>query len=211
MSGSSSFKIKHLISSLAGCFEEIEWWPGYTDEVMIGAILTQQTRWENVERALANLKKRGLCSIDAIVIADIQNIEEAIRCTGFYRVKAKRLKLLASYVMETYGGVDGMVAVSTSNLRTGLLNVSGIGEETADSILCYGLFRTSYVIDTYTERMIRCIGVTEKRQDLKRLFEECLPKDNYVYRQTHAHIVEYAKEFCGKKRCYECILVSSSG
>jgi endonuclease-3 related protein len=211
MSGSSSVKIKQLISSLARCFGEIAWWPGYPDEVMIGAILTQQTRWENVERALADLKKRGLCSLDTIVPADIQDIEDAIRCTGFYRVKAKRLKLLASYVMETYGGVDGMVDVSTPRLRRGLLIVSGIGEETADSILCYGLFRTSYVVDAYTERMTRCIGVTEKRQDLKRLFEECLPKDNYVYRQTHAHIVEYAKEFCGKKRCSECILVSSSG
>jgi endonuclease-3 related protein len=211
MSGSSSVKIKQLISSLARCFGEIAWWPGYPDEVMIGAILTQQTRWENVERALADLKKRGLCSLDTIITADIQDIEDAIRCTGFYRVKAKRLKLLASHVMETYGGIDGMVDVSTPRLRTGLLNVSGIGEETADSILCYGLFRTSYVIDAYTERMTRCIGFTEKRQDLKRLFEECLPKDNYVYRQTHAHIVEYAKEFCGKKRCSECILVSSSG
>jgi endonuclease-3 related protein len=211
MSGSSSVKIKQLISSLARCFGEIAWWPGYPDEVMIGAILTQQTRWENVERALADLKKRGLCSIDTIVTTDIQDIEDVIRCTGFYRVKAQRLKSLATHVMDTYGSVDGMVDVSTPRLRTGLLNVSGIGEETADSILCYGLFRTSYVVDAYTERMTRCIGVTEKRQDLKRLFEECLPKDNYVYRQTHAHIVEYAKEFCGKKRCSECILVSSSG
>jgi len=210
MSESSSIKVKHLISSLARCFGEIEWWPGHPDEVMIGAILTQQTRWENVGRALADLKKRGICSLDSLVTADIRDIEDAIRCTGFYRVKAKRLKLLASFVVKTYGGVDGMVEVSTSNLRTGLLKVSGIGEETADSILCYSLFRTSFVIDAYTERMIRCIGVTEKRQDLKRLFEECLPKDNYVYRQTHAHIVEYAKEFCGKKRCSECILVSLS-
>ena len=211
MSGSSSIKIKHLIGSLARRFGEIEWWAGHPDEVMIGAILTQQTRWENVEQALAYLKKRGLCSLDTIVTADIRDIEDEIRCTGFYRVKAKRLKFLALYVMETYGGVDKMADISTPHLRTGLLNVSGIGEETADSILCYGLFRTSYVIDAYTERMIRCIGVTEKRQDLKRLFEECLPNDNYVYRQTHAHIVEYAKEFCGKKRCSECILVSSSG
>ena len=178
---------------------------------MIGAILTQQTRWENVEQALGELKKRGLCSLFSIASADIHDIEDAIRCSGFYRVKAKRLKFFASYVLETFGGVDGMVDVSTSLLRTRFLKVSGIGEETADSILCYGLFRTSYVIDAYTERMIRCIGVTEKRQDLKHLFEECLPKDNYVYRQTHAHIVEYAKEFCGKKRCSECILVSSSG
>ena len=211
MSGSSSVKVKHLIDSLAGCYGEIEWWPGNTDEVMIGAILTQQTRWENVERALADLKKRGLCSLDTIVTADIQDIEDSIRCSGFYRVKAQRLKLLATHVADTYGSVDGMVDVSTPRLRTGLLNVSGIGEETADGILCYGLFRTSYVIDAYTEHMIRCIGITEKRQDLKHLFEECLPKDNYVYRQTHAHIVEYAKEFCGKKRCSECILVSSSG
>jgi endonuclease III related protein len=211
MSGSSSVKIKHLISSLASSFGEIEWWPGCPDEVMIGAILTQQTRWENVERTLAELKKRGLCSIDTIMMADIWDIEDAIRCTGFYRVKAKRLKFLASFVVETFGDIDGMADVSTPHLRKGLLNVSGIGEETADSILCYGLFRTSFVIDAYTERMTRCIGVTEKGRDLKRLFEKCLPKDNYVYRQTHAHIVEYAKEFCRKKRCTECILVSSSG
>jgi endonuclease-3 related protein len=211
MSGSSSVKIKHLVRSLAGYFGEIEWWPGYPDEVMIGAILTQQTRWENVERALTELKKRGLCSLDTISMADNEDIEDAIRCTGFYRVKAKRLKLLASFVVETYGDIERMADASTPYLRKGLLNVSGIGEETADSILCYGLFRTSFVIDAYTERMTQCIGVTEKRQDLKRLFEKCLPKDNYVYRQTHAHIVEYAKEFCGKKRCSECILVSSSG
>jgi endonuclease III related protein len=211
MSGSSSIKIKHLISSLARFFGEIEWWPGYADEVMIGAILTQQTRWENVERALANLKKRGLCSLNSIVTADMRDIEDAIRCTGFYRVKAKRLKSLALYIVETYGGAGGMVDQPTPLLRTGLLNVSGIGEETADSILCYGLGRTSYVIDSYTERITRCIGVSEKRRELKYLFEECLPKDNYVYRQTHAHIVEFSKEFCGKKRCSECILVNSSG
>jgi endonuclease III related protein len=211
MSGYSSIKINHLIRSLAGCFGKIAWWPGYPDEVMIGAILTQQTRWENVERALAHLKKRDLCSIDSIYTSDIRDIEETIRCTGFYRVKAKRLKSLATYIMETFGGIEGMVDQPTGQLRAGLLNVSGIGEETADSILCYALDRTSFVIDAYTERMIRCIGVPEKRQVLKNLFEENLPEDNHSYRQVHAHIVEYAKEFCGKKRCQECILVNSSG
>jgi len=178
---------------------------------MIGAILTQQTRWENVGRALANLKKRNLCSLVSIFHADIRDIEDTIRCSGFYRVKAKRLKSLATYVMENFGNVEGMDDVPTGQLRTGLLNVSGIGEETADSILCYGLGRTSFVIDAYTERMIRCIGVAEKRQDLKTLFEKNLPEDNHSYRQVHAHIVEYAKEFCGKKRCHECILVNLSG
>lgn len=211
MSVSSSIKIENLIRSLTGWFGEIEWWPGYADDVMIGAILTQQTRWENVDRALILLKKRDLCSLDAIITADVRDIEDAIRCTGFYRVKARRLKSLASHVMKTYGSVDKMLDVPTGQLREGLLNVPGIGDETADSILCYGLLRTSFVIDAYTERMVRCIGIVEKRQDLKSLFEASLPDDNFVYRQTHAHIVEYAKEFCGKKRCTECILVNSSG
>jgi endonuclease-3 related protein len=210
MLGSSSIRIRHIIISLASLYGEIVWWAGCPDEVMIGAILTQQTRWENVEKALVNLKERGLCSVDSIVSADNQEIEGAIRCTGFYRVKAKRLKLFASYVMDTFGGVAGMAEVPTAYLRTGLLNVPGIGEETADSILCFGLSRTSFVIDSYTERMVRCIGVTEKRKELKQLFEKCLPKDNHTYRQTHAHIVEYSKEFCRKKRCSECILLSSN-
>ncbi len=211
MSGSSSTKIENLIHSLTCWFGDIAWWPGDADEVMIGAILTQQTRWENVEQALVHLRKRNLCSIDALTKADIVDIECAIRCTGFYRVKAQRLKSLATHVMQTYGSVDRMVDIPTGYLRKDLLGVSGIGEETADSILCFGLSRTSFVIDAYTERVVRCIGITEKRQDLKHLFEESLPDDNYVYRQAHAHIVEYAKEFCGKKRCSECILVSSNG
>ena len=210
MSGSSSGKINRLISSLDGCYGEIAWWPGYPDEVMIGAVLTQQTRWENVERALINLKKRELCSIDAIFQGDIHEIEDAIRCTGFYRIKAQRLKSLAACIVEIFGGVEKMAYIPTGQLRAGLLDVSGIGEETADSILCYGLDRTSFVIDAYTERIVRCIGVPEKKQELKSLFEKNLPKDNQSYRQVHAHIVEYAKEYCGKKRCDECILLSSN-
>ena len=210
MSGSSSGKINRLISSLDGCYGEIAWWPGYPDEVMIGAVLTQQTRWENVERALINLKKRELCSIDAIFQGDIHEIEDAIRCTGFYRIKAQRLKSLAACIVEIFGGVEKMADIPTGQLRAGLLDVSGIGEETADSILCYGLDRTSFVIDAYTDRIVRCIGVPGKKQDLKSLFEKNLPKDNHSYRQVHAHIVEYAKEYCGKKRCDECILLSSN-
>jgi endonuclease-3 related protein len=210
MSESSSGKINRLISSLDGCYGEIAWWPGHPDEVMIGAVLTQQTRWENVERALINLKKRDLCSIDAIFHGDIRVIEDAIRCTGFYRIKAQRLKSLAACIVEIFGGVEKMADIPTGQLRAGLLDVSGIGEETADSILCYGLDRTSFVIDAYTERIVRCIGVPEKKQELKSLFEKNLPKDNHSYRQVHAHIVEYAKEYCGKKRCDECILLSSN-
>jgi endonuclease III related protein len=104
-----------------------------------------------------------------------------------------------------------MTEMSTGELRRGLLGVHGIGEETADSILCYGFSRPSFVIDAYTGRMVRCAGVNAPRNRLKPLFEGVLPKTNEACRQTHAHIVEYAKEYCGKKRCDGCILVNSNG
>jgi endonuclease III related protein len=204
MSGSSSNKARRIVAILSGLFGEISWWPGDTDEVIIGAILTQQTRWENVEQALLRLKNENLATMSAIHAAGPVTIEEAVRCTGFYHIKARRLKALAAHVTNTYGGVERMVAVPTPELRAGLLAVKGIGEETADSILCYGFSRTSFVIDAYTERIVRCAGIPDKRSDLKELFETVLHTDPYVYRQTHAHIVEYAKRFCTKKRCDAC-------
>jgi len=178
---------------------------------MIGAILTQQTRWENVERALADLKCSGICTMAGIHASDCAEIENAIRCTGFYRVKAERLKSLALFTVERCGGIVRMEKIPTTELREGLLAVNGIGDETADSILCYGFSRPVFVVDTYTERMVRCAGISEPRNRLKSLFESVLPRNNETCRQTHAHIVEYAKEYCGKKRCDTCILVNSNG
>lgn len=211
MSASSSAEIRHLVRVLEDKYGTIPWWPGDCEEVMIGAILTQQTRWENVERALFELNVRGLCTMQAILAADSHDLENAIRCTGFYRMKAGRLKSLAVFVEEQCGGVKRMETTSTGTLREGLLSVHGIGEETADSILCYGFSRPNFVIDAYTDRMVRCIGLTDPRNRLKGLFEQVLPKTNAACRQTHAHIVEYAKEYCGKKRCEACILVNSNG
>ena len=204
-------KAKKIVGILKGQFGEIPWWPGDTDEVMIGAILTQQTRWENVMRALDLLKKRGLCSMQAIYSTDLRDIEEAIWCTGFYRVKARRLKALAVFVLETCGGVNEMANISTPTLRKGLLGVHGIGEETADSILCYGFSRPSFVIDSYTVRISGCAGITVKRPGLKPLFESVLAEDSHVYHQTHAHIVEYAKGWCIKKRCEGCRIMALNG
>jgi len=200
-----------MIGILNRQFGEIPWWPGDTDEVMIGAILTQQTRWENVELALADLKRAGLCTLAAIHAAPLHEIERAVHAAGFFRVKARRLKALAVHVMDTYGGVDRMNAVPTDCLRRELLAVNGIGEETADSILCYGFSRPSFVIDMYTERMARCAGITVPRSGLKPLFEEVLPPDASAYRQAHAHIVEYAKRFCAKKRCEGCRIMALNG
>jgi endonuclease-3 related protein len=154
---------------------------------------------------------RALCTIAGLCSADIRDIEDAIRCRGFFRIKASRSQALAAHVMNTYGSVDAMEHVPTTVLREGLLSVNGIGEETADSILCYGFSRTSFVIDAYTEKILRCTGFHEPRRSLKALFENVLPCDNHVYRKTHAYFVEYAKEYCIKKRCDTCILVNSSG
>ncbi|HVP93746.1 MAG TPA: Fe-S cluster assembly protein HesB [Methanoregulaceae archaeon] len=209
MSASGSSKCERIVRVLSSHYGKIPWWPGDTDEVLIGAVLTQQTRWENVEQALLALKERNMCTLSALHGAEPVNIEDAIRCTGFYRVKTKRLKELAQHITEQYGGIQGMNPRPTQELRRGLLGVYGIGAETADSILCYGFNRTSFVIDAYTRRICICLGIVAKGEELKDLFEHVLPEDNSAYRQTHAHIVEYAKEFCGKNRCEECILKNS--
>jgi len=104
-----------------------------------------------------------------------------------------------------------MAQQTTDQLRENLLGVLGIGEETADSILCYGLSRPTFVIDAYTERICQCGGISAKRPVLKTLFEKVLPRDTAVYQQVHAHVVEYAKEYCVKKRCTECTIPTLNG
>jgi endonuclease-3 related protein len=208
---SSSARILRIIRYLEKKYGMLDWWQGNTDEVMIGAILTQQTRWENVKRALAALKEQGLCSMEAIFSADPEILEQAIQCTGFYRIKTQRLKSLAAHVMCSYGSIELMADEPTDKIREQLIGVNGIGEETADSILCYGFQRPSFIIDAYTERICQCVGLGIKRAPLKVLFEAVLPHDPMIYRQVHAHIVEYAKEYCVKKRCGECTLVSLNG
>jgi endonuclease III related protein len=210
MSESGLSECARIVRILASHYGRIPWWPGDPDEVLIGAILTQQTRWENVRQALLVLKERGLCSLFSIYGADPPAIEDAIRCTGFYRVKTKRLKALAMHVIGHYGDTGRMGKYSTTDLREGLLSIPGIGAETADSILCYGFNRPSFVVDAYTHRICRCNGIDVEGAHLKALFEQVLPFNNEEYRQVHAHIVEFAKEFCGKKRCGECLLKNSN-
>jgi endonuclease-3 related protein len=199
MSVSSSSNVKRTIGTLTTRYGEIIWGDGDRDEVMIGAILTQQTRWENVTRALAELRSRGLCSIAALSAADIRDIGKAIWCMGYFRVKTKRLLSLAVHIMDTYGSVEAMENVPTMVLRADLLSLNGIGEETADNILCYRFSRTDFVVDVYTEKILRCTGIHIPRSAAKALFERVLPCDNREYREAHAHIGVYAKVFCIKK------------
>jgi endonuclease-3 related protein len=163
------------------------WWPADTPfEVIVGAFLTQQTKWENVEKAIRNLKVRGLC-------------------TGFFRQKAKRLKNVSAFFNEN----PAVFEKSTRELREVLLSLNGVGEETADSIVLYAADKPKFVIDAYTKRMCKCMGIEGNYGELQSIFEGSLPIDVPLYKEFHALIVEYGKRFCGKKRCSECILVEN--
>lgn len=182
------------------------WWPADTPfEVIVGAVLTQQTKWENVEKAIRNLKARGLIEARPLSIVDTGELEELIRCTGFFRQKAKRLKNVSAFFHEN----PDIFEKSTGELRDVLLLLNGIGEETADSIVLYAAGKPKFVIDAYTKKMCKCIGIDGNYGELQSIFEGSLPIDVPLYKEFHALIVEYGKRFCGKKRCGECVLVEN--
>ena len=182
------------------------WWPADTPfEVIIGAVLTQQTKWENVEKAIRNLKIRGLIEAGPLSKVDIGELEELIRCTGFFRQKAKRLKNISAFFYEN----PKIFEKPAGELRNVLLSLPGVGEETADSIVLYAADKPKFVIDAYTKRMCRCMGIEGNYEKLQGVFEGSLPLDISIYKEFHALIVEYGKQFCGKKRCLECILVEN--
>jgi endonuclease-3 related protein len=182
------------------------WWPADTPfEVIIGAVLTQQTKWENVEKAIRKLKENGLIEAAPLSRVDSRELEELIRCTGFFRQKAMRLKNISTFFHEN----PDIFEKPTSELREVLLLLNGVGEETADSIVLYAADKPKFVIDAYTKRMCKCIGIEGDYGELQSIFEGSLPMDVPLYKEFHALIVEYGKQFCGKKRCPECILVEN--
>jgi endonuclease-3 related protein len=211
MPESDSYKIHEILRKIAERGDLTGWWPGQGDEVVIGAVLTQQTRWENVELALAQMKTKGLCDPQSIVGAPEEELEEAIRPAGFYRVKTRRLKALSTLIVERFETLERMRRFPLPTLRLALLEVQGIGPETADSILCFGLLKPTLVVDRYTERICACAGITEKGERLKVLLENHLPRETAKLRQVHAQFVEHAKTYCGKKRCAECRITELSG
>lgn len=178
------------------------WWPGDTPfEVMVGAILTQNTNWQNVEKAINNLKEAGLLNPHKL-LANIDKIPQLIRPSGFYKLKSKRLIAFLKYFVEKYGGeVRNFDKKETDFLRNELLFIPGIGPETADSILLYALNRPVFVVDAYTRRMLtRHNLITEKADynEIQKFFERNLPRDIQLYNEYHALIVRLGKEYCKK-------------
>ncbi len=197
-----------IYSKLLCQFGHKNWWPADTPfEVVVGAVLTQQTKWENVEKAIRNLKESGLMAKEPLSRAGLETLEGLVRCTGFYRQKARRLKDVSLFFCENPGILDKPV----EELRETLLSLNGVGEETADSIVLYAADKPKFVIDAYTKRMCRCMGIEGDYGTLQSLFESSIPGDVPLYKEFHALIVEYGKQFCGKKRCSECVLLLWKG
>lgn len=189
------------------------WWPAKTRwEVIIGAILTQNTAWANVEKAVKNLRRaRKLSSPGAIHVLEKSRLARLIRPAGYYNIKAHRLKNFTSFLFSRYGGrLTGLSRRKTRDLREELLSINGVGPETCDSILLYALKRPLFVIDAYTERVFSRHGLVEPGADyheIQKIFMDNLPADHRLYNEYHALIVRLAKDFCRTKpRCSSCPL-----
>ncbi|MEK7994292.1 MAG: endonuclease III domain-containing protein, partial [Planctomycetota bacterium] len=180
-------------------------------EIITGAILTQNTSWANVEKAIANLKAAGRLSPEAIHRIEISGLAELIRPAGYYNIKAKRLKNFLEWLFDSYNGnLANLEPIATGRLREELLAIKGVGRETADSILLYALGRPVFVVDAYTARIAVRHGLIDRDADyeqLRELFESNLPQDSSLFNEYHALLVRTGKEFCRPKaRCPGCPL-----
>ena len=202
-------ELEELYKKLRDNFGYLNWWPGDTKvEIVVGAILTQNTAWKNVEKAIKNLKERKMLSLERLTSAKPKELEEAIRPSGFYKQKAKRLSNLFKYIKANYSTLERFFDKDKNELRNELLNLNGIGNETADSIVLYAAEKPTFVIDAYTRRIMnRVYGIDEgiEYNKLKEYFESRLRSDLELYKDFHAQFVELGKRFCKKKPlCDEC-------
>ncbi len=198
-----------IYEKLFSAFGHQNWWPGETDdEIAIGAILTQNTVWKNVEKAIQNLKQANLCSFPAIFSAEEEKIKKLITPAGFFNSKAQYLKNFAFWLQHK-GGFSHLKECSCEKLRLELLSIKGIGKETADSILLYVLSCPFFVVDAYTKRLVhrRKIISAFSYDEIQKLFMENIPLDIELYKNYHALIVELGKTYCKTNpRCDVCPL-----
>jgi len=190
------------------------WWPGETPfEVMVGAILTQNTSWKNVEKAIGRLKDEGVLNSAGIHRLKKSQLTSLIKSSGYYRIKADRLKAFVNFLFKEYrGDIEKMRKEELEKLRQRLLEVRGIGPETADSILLYGLKKPIFVVDAYTKRVLSRHGAISGEasyEEIQYLFMNHLPLDERLFNEYHALLVYLGKTVCKKvPRCDICPLKS---
>ena len=197
-------KIIEIYHKLYHAFGPQHWWPGDSPfEIAVGAILTQNTNWANVEKAIASLKNKRALSAKGIHEMKTEKLALFIRPAGYFNVKARRLKAFIHFLTNDYHGSMGrMKNEKLDTLRTKLLNVHGIGPETADSILLYALDNPIFVIDAYTKRALSrhsVINHDENYERIQDLFHETLKRDTELFNEYHALFVRLGKTYCRKK------------
>ena len=193
-------------------FGDLNWWPGETTfEIIVGAILTQNTSWENVKIAIDNVKSKGVLDPGKLIEIKATTLAELIKPSGYYNVKTKRLKAFLRFLRQEYElNLEAMFEENLWTLRKKLLEVNGIGEETADSILLYAGNKPIFVVDLYTRRILQRHGIIDGRisyGDIQRLFMNNIPNNVRLFNQYHALLVNTGKHFCRKvPRCEGCPL-----
>jgi endonuclease-3 related protein len=207
--------LREIFNRLLDRFGTLDWWPAETPfEVCVGAILTQNTAWGNVEKAICALKQEGILSADTLQECDPERLARLIRPAGYFNVKSRRLKDFTAWLFLNHqGSLERMFAGNWQELREGLLRVRGIGPETADSILLYAGNKPTFVVDAYTRRLFRRLGLLPEAagyDHTRTLFMNGLPEDVPLFNEFHAQIVQQCKRFCrSKPLCSGCPLYDS--
>ncbi len=202
--------LTEIYHKLYSHFGPQHWWPGDTAfEIAVGAILTQNTNWTNVEKAILNLKKKKSLSAKKMNGMSHSTLASLIKPAGYFNVKAKRLNNFLTFLSNSYSGsMKKMGEKDLPLIREELLKVNGIGPETADSILLYALNKPSFVIDAYTRRILQRHNIADadvSYHELQAVFHENLPRDIKLYNEYHALIVMLGKNYCKPKpKCKEC-------
>jgi endonuclease III related protein len=211
--GDAQPPLDEYYNSLFTAYGPQHWWPGKTQfEIIVAAILTQNTSWSNAAGAIANLRAAGLLTPAAIEQVSLRRLERLIRSSGYFRQKARKLKAFSQFLREEYrGSLKRMFAKPTIELREKLLGVFGIGPETADSILLYAGDHAVFVVDAYTKRILSrhgWIGEKAKYDDVRWIFERQFPGDSRRFNELHALIVNTGKNFCRAQEplCGQCPL-----
>lgn len=202
--------LRQLYQQLLKHYGKQYWWPAKSPfEVMVGAILTQNTSWRNVEMAIVNLKQARCLSPQKICQLNVEELAQLIKSSGFHTVKAKRLQAYCAWYVAQ-GGLKKLKRFKTQRLRAELLKIHGIGPETADAMLLYAFLRPVFVIDAYTKRILQRLGWIQGMEDyetLRALFEQNLKPDVNVFNEYHALLVQHAKHVCRTKPlCQQCHL-----
>jgi len=204
--------LREMFDRLIAHYGPQHWWPAETPfEVIVGAILTQNTNWTNVEKAIANLKAARTLEPAALGQLSVERLAELIRPAGYFNIKAARLRHFLDWLLDRFGGnLDTMFACGTDVLREELLAIKGIGPETADSILLYAGGKLSFVVDTYTHRVMtrhQLIDADAGYEELKAFCEDHVPAEVDLYNEFHALLVNVGKDFCRPKpKCSACPL-----